>query len=93
MPITAQRTDKNFQWYIAIIREHLDRKKQYVPLAERAARNEANELPKLFGDLDKLIERPEGWWYMTLAQVARFEWTAIEEVLREILTPALEGRK
>jgi hypothetical protein len=50
-------------------------------------------LPKLFGDLDKLIERPEGWWNMTLGQVARYEWTAIEQVLREILTPALEGRK
>lgn len=87
------KTDRDIQWYIAIIREHLDRKKAYVSLADRAARNEADEMPKLFGDLDKLIERPQGWWDMTLGQVARFEWTAIEEVLREILTPALEARK
>ena len=79
------------QWYIAIIREHLDRKKQYVSLAERAARHDQDELPKLFGDLDKLIERPKDWWFMTMGQVAKFEWTAIEQVLREALTPALEG--
>ncbi|PMD27557.1 hypothetical protein NA56DRAFT_721293, partial [Hyaloscypha hepaticicola] len=78
-------------WYIAIIREHLDRKKQYVSLAERAARHDQDELPKLFGDLDKLIERPKGWWFMTMGQVAKYEWTAIEQVLREALTPALEG--
>ncbi|KAE9380378.1 hypothetical protein N431DRAFT_324183 [Stipitochalara longipes BDJ] len=80
-------------WYVAIIREHLDRKKAYESLAERAARNAGNEMPKLFGDLDKIIERPDGWWDMTLGQIARHEWTAIEHVLREILTPALEGRK
>ena len=28
---------------------------------------------------------------MTMGQVAKFEWTAIEQVLREALTPALEG--
>jgi hypothetical protein len=30
---------------------------------------------------------------MTLGQVAQFEWAAIEKIVREILTPMLEGRK
>ena len=47
----------------------------------------------MFGDLQDLIERPTGWFCCTLRQVAEIEWAAIEQVLREALTPALEGRK
>ena len=50
-------------------------------------------MPKLFGDLDKVINRDENWWNMTVGQIARDEWFAIEQVLREILTPALDERK
>jgi len=75
------------------MREHLDRKKTYESLAERAARNAGDEMPKLFGDLDKVIQRDKDWWNQTVGQIAREEWSAIERVLREVLTPALEERK
>ena len=47
-------------------------------------------MPKLFGDLDKVIDRGENWWDRTVGQIARDEWYALEKILREILTPALE---
>lgn len=44
---------------------------------------------KLFGDLEKFIKYPEELANRTLAQVAHVEWTAIEDILRRALTPAL----
>ena len=76
-----------------MIREHLNGKKQHLSLAERSARGVENELPRMFGDLQELIVRPTGWLCFTLRQVAETEWAAIEQVLREALTPALESRQ
>lgn len=63
-------------------------------MAERAARGDdrTTEL-KLFGDLKNYIHyNPEqALLYQTLAAVAKAEWTAIEQVLRMALTPAIEG--
>jgi hypothetical protein len=63
-------------------------------LAERAARGEDKvSEPKLFGDLVKYIHYSQecALLYQTLSEVAKAEWTAIEQVLRLALTPAIEG--
>jgi hypothetical protein len=49
--------------------------------------------PKLFGDLVKYIHYNPDLKYQTLSEVAKVEWAAIEQVLRQALTPAIEGSK
>ena len=44
---------------------------------------------KLFGDLDKHINYGPNLNQMSLARVAKVEWTAIENALRRSFTPAL----
>jgi hypothetical protein len=71
------------QWYIAIIRETTE--KRQLSLAERAAIGHNSDEVKLFGGLDKHLNFPEHFLQMTLAEVARIEWTAIEVLLRQAL--------
>ncbi|TVY81293.1 hypothetical protein LSUE1_G004001 [Lachnellula suecica] len=79
-------------WYCAIIREATVEKRDHLTLADRSARGEDKvTAPKLFGDLKKYIHynKEQDLLYQTSAQVAKAEWTAIEQVLRQALTPAL----
>ncbi|TVY38119.1 hypothetical protein LSUB1_G003789 [Lachnellula subtilissima] len=81
-------------YYCAIIREATESKQEKLSLAERAARGEDEvQEVKLFGDLDKRIRyNPnQPMKFQTLSEVAKAEWTAIEQVLRQALTPAIEG--
>jgi hypothetical protein len=71
------------QWYIAIIRETTE--KCQLSLAERAALGHTSDEAKLFGQLDKHLNFPEHFHQMTLAEVARIEWTVIEMILRQAL--------
>lgn len=71
------------QWYIAIIRE--TSQKVQVSLAEQAAMGHSSQELKLFGNLDKHLNFPPHLHQMTLAEVARIEWTAIEKLLRQAL--------
>ncbi|KAF4635895.1 hypothetical protein G7Y89_g2186 [Cudoniella acicularis] len=77
-------------WYAAIIREATV-KKEVLSLAEQAARGEVSNEEKLFGDLDKHIQYGPGLLHQSLSQVAKAEWAAIEKILRQVLTPAIEG--
>ncbi|TVY45657.1 hypothetical protein LOCC1_G002710 [Lachnellula occidentalis] len=81
-------------YYCAIIREATEGKQEKLSLAERAARGEDESLEvKLFGDLDKRIRyNPnQPMKFQTLSEIAKAEWTAIEQVLRQALTPAIEN--
>lgn len=81
------------QWYAAIIREHTSHKER-LSLAEKAAKGEGDQAEKLFGDLHKHFGHPKDtkiFKHLTLAQVAANEWAGFETVLRQALTPALEG--
>lgn len=40
---------------------------------------------KLFGNLDKHLKFPTHFPHMTLAEVARIEWSVIEKLLRQAL--------
>jgi hypothetical protein len=75
------------QWYIAKIREACEPTQQ-LSLAEQAENGEERE-SKLFGELDRHINYGHGLNRMTLAQVAKIEWAAIEKALRQAFTPAL----
>ncbi|KAF8864625.1 hypothetical protein BDZ45DRAFT_581744 [Acephala macrosclerotiorum] len=80
-------------WYAAIIREHTSQKER-LSLAEKAAKGEGDQAEKLFGDLHKHFGHPKDtkvFKHLTLAQVAANEWAGFETVLRQALTPALEG--
>lgn len=71
------------QWYVAIIRETT--KKRQLSLAEQAAMGQNSDEVKLFGDLDKHLNFPKHLHHMTLAEVARIEWSVIEKLLRQAL--------
>jgi hypothetical protein len=71
------------QWYIAIIRETTQ--KRQLSLAEQAAMGQNSDDEKLFGNLDEYLNFPAHLRQMTLAEVARIEWTAIEMLLRQAL--------
>ena len=87
----ARATTDVFQWYVAIIREATEARKPLLSLAEQAARGERKEL-KLFGELELYINHDKKVLSrMTLGQVAKAEWAAIEQVLRMALAPALGG--
>lgn len=60
-------------------------------MAEQAARGEVDDKEKLFGDLDKHIYYGPNLLLQSLAQVAKAEWAAIEKILRQALTPGIEG--
>lgn len=82
------------QWYIALIREVTDSQKKKLSLAEQAAAGNEKHETNLFGDIEKYINHDgKKLASMTLASVARVEWSAIEILLRQALTPAIEGRK
>ena len=75
-----------FQWYIAKIR-HACTSTQLLSLAEQAAKGGKRTEEKLFGDLDKNIKYGSGLSSLTLADVAKIEWAAIENALRRAFTP------
>ncbi|EPE26002.1 RNA-binding, RBD [Glarea lozoyensis ATCC 20868] len=78
-------------WYIAIIREATEEAGPVLSLAQRAATQQSSqESPKLFGNLEKHIQRRPGLAHQTLAEVAETEWAAIEKVLIHALTPRIE---
>jgi hypothetical protein len=60
-----------------------------LSLAEQAEKGEEPQELKLFGDLDKYINYGPNLNDMSLAHVAKIEWTAIENALRRAFAPAL----
>jgi hypothetical protein len=80
------------QWYIAQIREAADSRKPKLSLAEQAVSGNATHPAGLFGDIKSYIKHDMRILFkMTLAESAKAEWKAIEDLLRMSLTPALEG--
>ncbi|KAG9245370.1 hypothetical protein BJ878DRAFT_419329 [Calycina marina] len=80
--------------YISLLREASESQKRNLSLAEQAAVGHDKHEFKLFGDLDKYIGHDgTKLAQMTLAEVARAEWYAVELLLRQALTPAIEGGK
>ena len=80
------------QWYVAKIRQ-VCASTQLLSLAEQAKQNNQRKEEKLFGDLDKYINYGPDLNGMTLADVAKIEWSAIENALRRAFTPALTAPK
>ncbi|PQE21292.1 hypothetical protein CJF32_00006429 [Rutstroemia sp. NJR-2017a WRK4] len=79
------------EYYIKLIQDATAEKKQ-MTLAEKAASqaNEVPRLPNIFGNMDKLIDYSDAM-NRTLAEMAALEWNALEQILRQALTPALEA--
>jgi hypothetical protein len=77
-----------FQWYIGKIR-HACVTRNQLSLAEQAEKGEEPKELKLFGDLDKHINYGPNLNQMSIARVAKIEWTAIENALRRAFTLAL----
>ncbi len=76
------------QYYAQLLRGETENK-QELSLAEIAAQGDDDGWPKLFGDIRKYFEYPLGYRHLNLAQMASYEWAAIEKLLKQALTPKL----
>lgn len=81
------------QWYIAQIREATESRKPKMSLAEQSALGEeVGHKAQIFGDIEPWIGHEKSvLGTMTLGQVAKIEWAAIERILRLALTRKLQG--
>lgn len=80
------------QWYVSLIRNTTEARKPQLSLADQAASEENEQQFSVFGDLKAYINHNMACIHnMTLGQVAKAEWAAIERILRMGLTHTLEG--